>query len=75
MLALGAVTAVARGSMAAAANGHRFSLGAVTARLDVGITVLFVMAGYLLYLPLARAVTADTARPAARRSLVECIES
>ncbi len=69
MLALGAVTALALGSMAAAANGHRFSLGAVTARLDVGITVLFVMAGYLLYLPLARAVTADTARPAARRSL------
>ncbi|MCB1027911.1 MAG: hypothetical protein KDB24_09135, partial [Microthrixaceae bacterium] len=66
-LALAATVAVALGSMAAAANGHRFAFGSVTARLDVGVTVLFVLIGYLLYLPFARALTGGTNPPDVRR--------
>ncbi|MEZ5373077.1 MAG: hypothetical protein R2704_10115 [Microthrixaceae bacterium] len=66
-LALAATVAVALGSMAAAANGHRFGFGSVTARLDVGVTVLFVLIGYLLYLPFARALTGGTSPPGVRR--------
>jgi peptidoglycan/LPS O-acetylase OafA/YrhL/4-amino-4-deoxy-L-arabinose transferase-like glycosyltransferase len=64
-LALLAVLAVALGSAVAAAGIDR--LGGFAARLDAGIPVLFVIAGYLLYLPFARALSGATALPGVRR--------
>ena len=64
-LALLAVVAVALGSAVATAGVDR--LGGFAARLDAGIPVLFVIAGYLLYLPFARALSGGTALPAVRR--------
>ena len=54
-LALLAALAVALGSAVATAGVDR--LGGFAARLDAGIPVLFVIAGYVLYLPFARALT------------------
>ncbi|HMS47299.1 acyltransferase family protein [Candidatus Neomicrothrix sp.] len=64
-LALLAVLAVAFGSAVAVTGVDR--LGGFAARLDVGIPVLFVIAGYLLYLPFARALTDGTALPGLHR--------
>ena len=64
-LALLAVLAVAFGSAVAVTGVDR--LGGFAARLDVGIPVLFVIAGYLLYLPFARALSGATALPGVRR--------
>ena len=64
-LALLAALAVALGSAVATAGVDR--LGGFAARLDAGIPVLFVIAGYLLYLPFARALTDGTALPGLHR--------
>ncbi|MBK9560734.1 MAG: acyltransferase family protein [Candidatus Microthrix sp.] len=56
---------MALGSAVATAGVDR--LGGFAARLDAGIPVLFVIAGYLLYLPFARALTGATVLPAVRR--------
>ncbi|MBI5103619.1 MAG: acyltransferase [Solirubrobacterales bacterium] len=47
-------------------NGHGF-LGAVTARLDVGVTLFFVISGFLLYRPFVAARREGRPRPHVRR--------
>jgi peptidoglycan/LPS O-acetylase OafA/YrhL len=49
-------------------NGHG-ELGAITARLDVGVALFFVISGFLLYRPFVAARLEGRRRPRARRYL------
>jgi peptidoglycan/LPS O-acetylase OafA/YrhL/4-amino-4-deoxy-L-arabinose transferase-like glycosyltransferase len=49
------------------AMGNRGPFGGMLARLDVGVAVFFVLSGYLLYRPFARAILRDEPLPSIRR--------
>ncbi|MCU1452362.1 MAG: hypothetical protein JWN46_508 [Acidimicrobiales bacterium] len=51
------------------ATGNRGEWGRWLARMDVGVTIFFVISGYLLYKPFARALLQATDRPRLRRYL------
>ena len=51
------------------AMGNRGPWGGLLARLDAGVAVFFVISGYLLYRPFARAVLRDEPLPRFRRYL------
>ncbi|MCU1353487.1 MAG: putative integral rane acyltransferase, partial [Acidimicrobiales bacterium] len=51
------------------ATGNRGEWGRWLARMDVGVTIFFVISGYLLYKPFARALLQDRPRPALPRYL------
>ena len=48
-------------------TGNRGTWGLWWSRMDAGVTVFFVISGYLLYRPFARALLHDRARPGFRR--------
>lgn len=45
------------------------ALGAILSRLDLGVCIFFLLSGFLLYRPWARAAMGDTASPGTRRYL------
>ena len=49
------------------AMGNRGPWGGLLARLDVGVAIFFVISGYLLYKPFARALLSDQPLPSLRR--------
>jgi peptidoglycan/LPS O-acetylase OafA/YrhL len=51
------------------AMGNRGPFGGLLARLDVGVAIFFVLSGYLLYRPFARALLRGEALPSTRRYL------
>ena len=51
---------------AVSATGNRFTLSHIWARLDVGVTVFFVISGYLLWRPFARSLLTGTPAPRLR---------
>ncbi len=51
------------------AMGNRGPFGGVLARLDVGVTIFFVLSGYLLYRPFAAALLRAEPGPGVRRYL------
>ncbi|MEZ5383038.1 MAG: acyltransferase [Microthrixaceae bacterium] len=55
--------------LASSASGNRYGYARYTGRFDVGVTIFFVISGYLLYLPFARALTGLRSQPNLRRYL------
>jgi peptidoglycan/LPS O-acetylase OafA/YrhL len=51
------------------AMGNRGPWGGLLARLDVGVAIFFVLSGYLLYRPFARAILRGEPLPSVRRYL------
>lgn len=51
------------------AMGNKGPFGGLLSRLDVGVAIFFVISGYLLYRPFARALLRDEPRPRLRRYL------
>ena len=52
---------------AVSATGNRFAFSEVWARLDVGVTIFFVISGYLLWRPFATALLTGDPLPGPRR--------
>ncbi|MBK6310573.1 MAG: acyltransferase family protein [Candidatus Microthrix sp.] len=63
--AVGAI-AVLVTHLASSASGNQYWYARFTGRLDVGVTIFFVISAYLLYLPFARSLTGDRSRPDVR---------
>ena len=52
---------------AVSATGNRFAFSEVWARLDVGVTIFFVISGFLLWRPFAAALLTEGPKPKLRR--------